>query len=548
MRARVRPAFVGCLALLLLLLSVPAVEANAVRDTVTIGVGQEPECLMMAVCRTIAGYAVAQSVFLGMVQIDDKWRHTPRLVEKVPQTADGDWVLLPDGRMRVTYKFRRGYTWHDGRPVTALDAVFTHMMLRNPLSPTISRFILNRIDHMYVPNPADPYTLVVQWNERYPFANLGHWVFPRHILERDYARDPSTLVAHKQARAPIGNGPYRFVEWQAGSHISLEANEQFLEGRPRIKRQVWRFVLDTASLQSHVLANQVDVTEASGFSVEQAMQIEQRNLAQRVLYTPGLGVAWVYFNLENEWLKDKRIRHAIAYAVDRQEIATRFFLGKQTVLHSWLPERHEAYNANIRRFPYDPGRARALLAEAGLLVGTDGILRDARGQRFELTIMAVAGSGLTEQIQLVMKEQLRQVGIDLRVDNKPTNVMFSQLRRRQYQMMMIGDFLAPTTLPSWLHSSQIPTAANNWGGANTVAWAHAENDKLVEQVSQEVDRSKRTELFKRHQEIFAEELPFLPMYSRVYLNTAHRKLMNVRSTAIGTVPISWNSEAWAWSE
>lgn len=96
-------------------------------------------------------------------------------------------------------------------------------MLRNPRTPTLFRFVLNKIDNMHVPNPNDPYTLVVQWNELYPFANVGHSTLPRHVLEREYTRDPAGMKAHRQGRAPIGNGPYRFIEWVPGSHITLQS-------------------------------------------------------------------------------------------------------------------------------------------------------------------------------------------------------------------------------------------------------------------------------------------------------------------------------------
>src|SRR3990172_5166560 len=163
------------------------------------------------------------SIRFGMVNYNDKWQLYPGTVEKIPTLKDGDWELLPGGKMRVTYKFKKGFTWHDGKPYTAQDASWTYLMRRNPRSPTLSRTIDKKIDNI---NPNDASTLVVQWNERYPFANTGHTVYPQHILEKDYLRDPATLKASKQARSPIGNGPYRIAEWapELGiAHLSTPA-------------------------------------------------------------------------------------------------------------------------------------------------------------------------------------------------------------------------------------------------------------------------------------------------------------------------------------
>ncbi|MCL6551839.1 MAG: peptide ABC transporter substrate-binding protein [Firmicutes bacterium] len=536
-------------------LGAPGAGAQQRRDTVVIGMAQEPDCLIMAFCQMAAGAAVANnSVFTSMVIYNDKWQLVPATVEKIPTLKDGDWQLLPGGKMKVTYRFRRNFTWHDGKPYTALDASWTYLMLRNPRSPTLSRSVLRKIDNMSVPNPNDPYTLVVQWNERYPFANTGHVVYPKHVMEREYLRDPAGLKAHRQARFPIGNGPYRFVEWVPGSHITLEAYDRYpglggVGGPAKIKRQVWRFILDSTVLQANVIANQVDVTEINNFSIDQMLEIERRNPQHAAHYTPALIWEHIDLNLDNEWLRDKRVRQALAHGINREEFSQKLFYGKQPVAHTWLPERHEAFNPQVKKYPYDPARARQLLAEAGFVPGPDGILRDARGRRVELTIMTTAGNAVREQIQQIMKEQLRQIGIDLRIDNRPASVLFGQVtRQRQFpHMVMYAWLMTPESLPHFFwHSNQVPTPQNNWEGSNYPGWRHAENDRLCDAAAQEIDAAKRIELIKRQQEIWAEELPAIPLYFRLSLTTAHKRLAPVKPAGLAGTYINWNSHEWAW--
>lgn len=549
MRTRARPLPIAAFMVVIgLVIGIQAAGAQQGRDNVIIGMAQEPDGLIDDFFQMAAGRAVTNSLFTQMMSYNEKWQLYAGTVEKMPTLKDGDWQLLPGGKMKVTWKFRKDFTWHDGKPYTALDASWTYLMLRNPRTPTVSRFTLRKIDNMTAP---DPYTLIVQWSERYPFANTGHSVHPKHLIEHEYLRDPSRLKSHKQVRAPIGSGPYKFVEWVPGSHITLEAYDKYPGGAARIKQQIWRFILDSTVLQANVIANQVDVTELNNFSIEQMLEIERRNPRQNAIYTPALIWEHIDLNHDNEWLKDTRVRQALAHAINRDEISQKLFFGKQPVAHTWLPERHEGYNPNVKKYNYDPSRAKQLLAEAGFAPGPDGILRDSKGQRVEMTVMTTAGNAVREQVQQIIKDHLRQVGIDLRIDNRPASVLFGQLLpRRQYShMLMYAFFMSPFTLPYYhWHSSQIPSATNNWEGQNFPGWRNAEADRLAEQTGVEIDRAKRIALLKRQQEIWAEELPVIPLYFRLELNTANKQISNVKPAGLGDVRINWNCREWAWTQ
>jgi len=521
------------------------------QDTVVIGMAQEPDCLNSSFCSMAAGSAVLNALFTGMVEYNDQWKLLPRRVEKIPSIKDGDWQVLPGKKMKVTYKFKRDYTWHDGKPVTAIDTSWTYLMLRNPRSPTISRFIIRKIDNMLVPNPNDPYTLVVQWNEIYPFANTGHTTLPKHVMEQAYQQDPAKLKNHKQSTAPVGNGPYKFTEWVPGSHIILTAYDKYPAGKAKIQRQVWRFILDSTVLQANQMAGQVDATEINNFSIEQMVEIEKRSPQVAAHYTPSLIWEHIDFNLDNEWLKNKLVRQAIAHAINREEMAAKLFQGKLPVADTWLPERHEGHNAKVKKYAYDPARAKALLAEAGFKPGADGILRDSSGKRVEMTIMTTAGNSVREQVEVIVKEQLKEVGIDVRIDNRPASVLFGQVtRQRQFpHMVMYAWVMSPLSLPASLwHSSQIPSAANSWEGQNGPGWRNAENDKLIDQIVGELDTAKRIQLLKRQQEIWVEELPALPLRFSLSLTTSKKALRNVKPAGLSGTYITWNSDEWFWSQ
>jgi len=530
-----------------LTLSVPLPATNAgvpVPDSVVIGVAQEPDALMFSGMQ-VSG-EIQDVLYAYMVRTNDRGQSYPQLIEKIPTVRDGDWQIMPGKKMRVTYRFKRGYTWHDGRALTALDASWTYLMLRNPRSPTLSRFELNKIDNMRVPNPNDPYTLIVQWNEAYPFANLGHTIYPKHVLEADYIRDPSRLKGHRQAHAPIGSGPYKFVEWVPGSHMTLEAYDAFPEGRAKIHRLVFRFILDSTVLQANVMAGEVDVTATTNnFSLDDMLNIERRAPQVKTHYTEGLIWERVNLNLDDEFLRDKRVRQAIAHGIDREELASKLFYGKQPVAHTWLPPAHPAHNAHVKRYPFDPNRARQLLAEAGFTAGPDGIMRSRDGKRLELTIISTAGNAIRERVEIIMQDQLKQVGIDLKISNVPASVLVGTIiRRRQYQLTMYSNFFGQTTLGSFFHSNQIPSEANNYEGGNHMGWRNPENDRILDQISEELDATRRIQLLRRQQELVAEDLPVIPLYFRLYLTTSKAALRNVKPG--GFSGITWNAAEWSW--
>lgn len=543
-----RPARALVILVCLAALTAPAAGAPAASQVV-IGLAQEPDTLGEFTIMAVA--SVIHNVLWGYVApFNDKWQRQPVMVEKLPTIKDGDWVLAGT-KMRVTWKLRRGFTWHDGAPVTALDYRFTYGMLRNPRVPQVSRFILRKVDNVLVPNPGDPYTLVVQWNERWPFASSDPFgsqiVYPRHLLEVAYLRDPSKINTNAYWRAPVANGPYKFVEWLPGSHLTVEADDRWPLGAPKVRRIIFRFILDSTVLLANQLANSVDGTEINNFGITEMVEVERRNPAIATYYTEALIWERIDFNLDDPWLRDRRVRQAIAYAVDREAIVRALFAGKQPVAHSWLAPRHPAYNPNVRKYAYDPARARALLAEAGFAPGSDGILRDGGGKRVEMTIMTTAGNSVREQIEQIMREQLRAVGIDLRIDNRPASVFLGTVApRRQFpHLAMYASLFTPDSLSfDRFHSSQIPSPANNYEGNNRTGWRNAENDRLMEQVIGELDAAKRNALLRRQQEIVAEEVPSLSLYFRQSLTTMRRSVQNVRPTGLSAYYLPWN--AWEW--
>lgn len=496
------------------------------RDTVVVGLIGDPDSLLPGFSRLAVAGQVNVALFVGLIGWNADRQAYPRIAQQVPTLENGQWRLLPNNEMEVTYRLRPGFRWHDGRPVTAGDVVFAWEVAREaragavPPDPGISA--------MTAP---DAGTVVVRWSGRRHTANLGHPLLPRHLLEDQFRENPAGIRTGPYATRPVGNGPYRLVEWVRGRHIRLQAVEDYAEGRPRIPNLVFRFFPSAAAVGTEELhVNDTGARLPGDFET---------------VPVPSLIFEHIAINLDNLWLRDRRVRQALLYAVDRDMIRARVWGATAEVAHTWLPPGHPAHHAEVRRYGRNVDLARRLLAEAGWTPGPDGIVRNASGDRLDLVMMTTSGSEPRERTQDLLIEQWRAAGISARKENPPD--LFTVVGARRFpHLAMFAWVLSPQAdgYRLW-HSSQIPFHANRFQGANYGGWRNDENDRLLDQIEQEVVEARRTELLRRQQALWAEELPALPLWFRSDPVQVHRNLSGVRPTGIpgGLV---WNVHEWSW--
>jgi peptide/nickel transport system substrate-binding protein len=233
------------------------------------------------------------------------------------------------------------------------------------------------------------------------------------------------------------------------------------------------------------------------------------------LYKPSLVYEHVDLNFDNPILADKRVRHALIHALDREAISKQLFAGRQPVAHTSVSPLDDVYADDVPRYAYDPKRAVRLLAEAGWDRTRNGVRTNAKGQPLTLEIITTAGNRTRELVQQVLQSQWRQVGIDVRIRNQPARVMFGQsLTERKFPAMaMYAWKSSPENVPrTTLHSAHIPSPANGYAGQNYPGFRNAEMDDLIDRIEVELDIEKRKSLWRRLQEIYVEELPAIPLH------------------------------------
>ena len=539
--------------LTLLLLALPAAAQQ--RDTLTIGITQYP-----ATFHPNIESMAAKSYILGFVRRPltlhgQDWQLACGICETVPTLENGLAVLetTPDGRpgIRVTWRIREGLRWGDGTPVTAEDLRFAWEAGRAFETGFGPAEFYRRA---YGFQSSHPREVTLRFDRvTFEFASAGDFQpLPAHlersIWEADRRNYRSRTRYETDTTNPgLWNGPWRIAAVQPGAGVTLEPNPHWNGPAPAFRRIRVLTVENTPALEAQLLSGQIDMIAGElGLPLEQALALQRRAGTRFAFhFQPGLIYEHIDLNLENPILADRRVRQALILAADRAQIVARLFDNRQPVAHSNVNPLDGVHDANVRQWPFDQARARALLEEAGWRPGPDGIRRNAAGERLVLDFMTTAGNRSREQVQQVLAAGWRQVGVEMRVRNEPPRVFFSETvtRRRYGGLAMFAWISSPESVPrTTLHSDEIPTAERNWSGQNYTGFRNARMDEILERLPETLQRADRVPLWRELQAIYAEELPALPLWFRADAHVWPTWLEGVRPTGHLNASSLWAEE------
>lgn len=501
------------------------------RDELVIGVTQFPSTFHPSIDAMLAKSYVLYMTRRPFTVHDPDWELVCMLCTELPTFENGRARIeeLPKGEghehdqgIAVTYTIRDRATWGDGTPVTSADVVFTWEVGRDPLSGVSNAEFYRRILEV---EAHDERTFTLHF-DRVSFdynAINGFDLLPAH-LERAAFAEPAeyrnrTLFDTDTTNPGLYYGPYRITQVVSGSHVALEPNPTWWGVPPYFRRIVVRVVENTAALEANLLSGAIDyVAGELGLSLDQALSFEKRHGHEfNVVYKPGLTYEHIDLNLDNPILADVRVRRALLHAIDRKGISEQLFEGRQPVAHTGVSPLDWVHTEDVPTYAYDPQAAAALLEAAGWTELRNGIRHNAAGKPLRLTLMTTAGNRSRELVEQVLQSQWRKVGIDVRIRNEPARVFFGQTvsQRRFTGLAMFAWLSAPENVPrSTLHSEEIPTPDNAFAGQNYTGFRNAEVDALIDRLEVELDREARRALWHRLQQIYADELPALPLYFR----------------------------------
>jgi peptide/nickel transport system substrate-binding protein len=515
--------------------SAQAVPAPQKGGQVIVGISQEPQNFnpVMPTIETQRG--VHMAIFDDLWRIDGKGNFVPNLAAAMPTQANGG--ISKDGTV-FTVKLRPGVKWHDGAPFTARDIIFTWKTILNPNVTAFSTVGFDQIADMWA---ADETTL--KWKMKQPYAPIADiladmFIVPEHIL----SKSPDINKDEFNTRRPVGTGPFKFVSRAAGDHIMLEANRAYHGPGPYLDRLIFKYIPDLTVLFTQLKTGEIDVTGLQGIPVD--LYPEAKTLKNIDLWVnPSTSYETIAPNHLLPMFKDKRMRQALYLAMDKKPMVEKIWLGLAPEAESYVPPQSWAYNPTIKgRHKYDPERAKRLLEEMGWKAGADGI-RVKDGTRLSFENACTAGNKQREQIQQLLQHQWRQVGVEMKINNKPAAVLFGDFyRMSKFETIVIGMAMGSDPEHSFrLHSKYIP--AKGGMGRNSVANESPEIDRLLDAGVRDIDREKRKKAYFRLQEVYADELPYLPIFHYVNIRGTRKGLHGFAPNS-NMQEYSWNTNEW----
>lgn len=495
-------------------------------DELVIGITQYPANL-----HPIIDSMMAKSYVLGFTRRpltihNQDWELTCLLCTKLPSITNGlaEPIDLEDGSqgVKMTFTIQPEATWGDGTPVTSKDAVFTWEVGRHPQSGVANAELFRRITKIEVQD-AKTFTLYVD-RLTYDYNAMNDFrLLPEHLERPVFEANPAdyhnkTLYQTDSTNKGLYFGPYRITAAVSGSHVVLEPNDTWYGDKPYFKRITVRTIEKSAALEANLLSGAVDMVAGElGFPIDQGVAFEERHAeGYQIIFKPSLIYEHVDLNLDNPKLQDKRVRQALLYGLDRETMTMQLFGGYQPVALSFVHPLDWIYKDDVPAYPHDPDKAKALLDEAGWTEMKDGI-RHKDGEPLSFEIMTTAGDHTRERVQQVLQSEWKALGVDVRIRNQPARVLFGEtLRERKFESMILYAWLSsPANVPRlMLHSDEIPTEDNNFSGENFPGFKNEEIDKLTEELETTLDVQERLDMWHRLQEVYAEELPVLPMFYR----------------------------------
>lgn len=488
-------AGLGPLALGLVVAACGPAAAPLDPNIITIAIRAAPNNLDPRLANDDATARIGQLVANGLMELGDDMRARPKLAERLEQTSPITYVA----------HLRRGVTFHDGHELTSRDVVYSYQRLIDPdfQSPYKSAF-RSLASVRALDDDSVEFTL------REPFAS-----FPAQLVEPGIVPDG----AGPMTTNPIGTGPYRFVRYVVDDRVEFAAFADYYEGAPANAGVVMKIVPDDTMRGLELRKGTVDVT-INDMAPDIIHQLAKSG-EFRLRTSPGLDFFYVGFNVQDPALRDKRVRHAIGYAIDRRAIIEYMRRGLARPASGLLTSLSWAYEPDVFQFTHDPARARQLLDEAGYRDP------DGDGPRPRLRLAMTISTNEETRLQcIVIQENLKAVGIDLELRSYEFATMFADVLRGQFQMTALqwvgGAVADPDMLRRVYHSAEWPPAGFNRG-----RYRNPEVDRLLGLAATAPTEDERRRYNSQVQKIVAEDAVYIPLWSKENAVLLHPSLSDI---------------------
>jgi peptide/nickel transport system substrate-binding protein len=457
--------------------------------TIVVAMTADPGALNSAITTSGNTHFVADQIFNGLVGLDDQLNPVPELA--------ASWDIGAGGKV-YTFKLQPNVKWHDGQPFTSADVKFSFEQALLKFHSRTKAGLEKVLESIDTP---DDGTVIFSFKQPYgPLLQrldvVEAPIIPKHIYEgKDLQKDPANLQ-------PIGTGPFKFVEYVKGDHVTLERNpDYFRAGLPHLDKVIFRIIPDANTATLALEQGEVDYLNAvQGSAIESLKQNSDLVLARGFGGSGGSVCQDTLIpNLTKAPFDKLEVRRAFYQALDRQFLVDRVYFGQGSVSTGPISSQMAwAYTKDVHTYPHDAAAANRLLDQAGYPRGADG-------SRFSVKFThATSFAKLGE----AMREQLKEVGINLELESLDFNAAVDKVFvKKEFDLGAASYCNGPDpeigVRRAYVSSNIGPIAFSNGAG-----YKNKQVDQLLDQAAASTERTERAKIYAQMQQIIADDLPY----------------------------------------
>ncbi|MDQ3747754.1 MAG: ABC transporter substrate-binding protein [Acidobacteriota bacterium] len=457
-----------------------------------------------------AAERVRSLMFNSLVRKNEKFEYVGELAKEINQTEEGKVI---------SFVLRDNIKFHNGKEFTSADVKYTFDELFKSNSYKAGAFADmvdgKREPHIVIIDTPDPRTVVF---------TLSRAALQNQLLSNLVAIPiiPEGTVA-QQKNQPTGSGAFKFTGFdQSQNIVELAANPDYWEGAPKVQKIRVKTVTDANSLQAELQSGGVDIAPLPSNLSPDTLKSLGNSPNLKVEQFNGSNIQYLQFNTQSAPLNNIKLRQAIGYGIDREEIINELLFGQATIAHSILPIESWAYNAGTK-YSFDTAKAKQLLQESGY-----------KGEpiKFKFSAGNVAFSQYTQVIQ----NALRDIGVNIEIEPLEPNVLRQQLALGQFQMntgIWVGGNQDPIFLNDLFTTKKIPNEKAKVSCCNRSRYSNPEVDQIINQAFNSTDREQAKELYFKAQEIISNEVPMLPLWYPANMVVANKRIGNIKISPSG---------------
>ncbi|WP_088293673.1 ABC transporter substrate-binding protein [Bacillus mycoides] len=503
-------------------------KAKNRKDTLVVGISKPGGVFLPYFQQNGWDGNVTSVIFASLVSTDKQGKPTPVLAEK--------WDISSD-QLTYTFHLRKDLKFSDGSPLTADDVAFTLTLLHDKAyegDKDISQYAVKggkeykegkatSIEGIQVVDPKTIKITTEKVNSQ-ALTALGGEVLSKAYYGKDYKQNTSLDYLKALYEKPIAAGPYKFEKYIPGQEVRFVANENYYAGKPKIPNFIYKITSGDTKLQLFQ-TGEVDYTGlGTGDEVlEQAKALEFANIQIET----AASFSYIYMNNNKPYLKDKKVRQALIYGLDRKKYVDTALKGYGTVANVPIHPTSWAYTEEgVNKYEYDKEKAKKLLDEAGWKVGSDGI-REKDGQKLKLSYFGPSSAKDSDLLIPIAKENYKEIGVEFNPEFMDFNTMLSKVNKGDYDLASVS---TPIT------SDPSETAGEYLSGVNekSLGYKNAKVDELIQKGIETVDIEKRKPIYKELYKELSDDPP-------VILLNYRRTITGYNGNIKGIDPEKYNS-------